>query len=101
MNTMLKKLHNRETQAKKQNNKMAEYRVNLKRATVDSIKCMYEEYIRRKQNTLSAHRSDACYREIGRLDVFLTPAKSGDRCWQEQKADGVTTSDSPLAVPLE
>ena len=98
LNAILKKLEDKRERSKK--HKMAEYRCNLKTATVQSLKCMYEEYIKRKQNTLAGHKADACFKEIN-LGELITPSKVSSSVSRSHVTDERDVSNSPLAVPLE
>lgn len=54
---------------------MAEYRIKLKGATAESVKCMYEEYIRRKSEELAQYNADVCHKEFN-IEEFATPPRS-------------------------
>lgn len=79
--------------------KLAEYRVNMRKATVEAVKCMYEEYIQRKLTYISSRIAErpltqACLEEI------VTPPRNR----MSEDCDGqvlVGLKESPLATPLE
>ena len=100
LDAVLKKLNEKSERAKRKQMVMVEYRCNLKTATVQSIKCMYEEYIRRKQNALIGHKADACFKETN-LEEFITPSKVSNAADGRGVNEKQDVSSSPLAVPLE
>lgn len=96
INIVLKSLHTKSTIAHKRKQTVQEYRHKLKIATIESVKCMYNEYVKRKLDELSAHMADACCKEVN-LEDFFTPTKPTRR----HMIGGVSTAESPLAVPVE
>lgn len=100
MNAMLDALNEKKELLERRNAVMAVYKLNLKRATIDSVKCMHQEYIRRKKNTLPSLEAEACFREMD-LEQFFTPSKSSNSSTTATVEQRQDVTGSPLATPLE
>ena len=94
INIVLRSLHTKSVIAKKRRHTVEEYRHKLRIATIESVKCMYQEYVKRKLDELSAHMAEACCKEVN-LEDFFTPTKPARR------HGGVSTAESPLAVQVD
>lgn len=100
MNSVLRDLHFKNETARKRNHTMQEYRNKLKIATVESVKCMYVEYIQRKQTELVGYVADACHRETNFPQFFTPPRNAGSR-YASSSTERVVVQESPLASPLD
>lgn len=100
LNRTLKHLQQKKTTAAKKKRSMDEYRCQLKIATVESVKCMYEEYMRRKRIQLSGQKAEVLFNNID-MEQFCTPPRSTSGHEHSWRREGWDESNSPLATPLE
>ena len=75
LNQTLRALYDRRDLSGRRSQTLAEYRAKLKIATVESVKCMFVEYIERKAEELAGHNADSCYTTLD-MTEFITPTKT-------------------------
>ena len=80
---------------------MDEYRCQLKIATIESVKCMYEEYIRRKQNQLSGQKAEVYFNEMNMEQFYTPPRSTSTEGIRRERGDRQDVSSSPLATSLD
>ncbi|KAF6039016.1 hypothetical protein EB796_002671 [Bugula neritina] len=76
LNNVLNKLHSKGETAEKRKLGLAKYKVDLKMATIESVKAMYTEYLRQKVVQLSKYNAETEF-QTTTLESCTTPDKEG------------------------
>lgn len=87
INTYLRQLDSQSSTAKRRGHSMLEYRIKLKVATAECVKCMYQEYIKRKSEELCQHSANACLQEFSMAE-FASPPRSAAAATVTSGSDG-------------